>query len=71
MQSPVFVESSKEFLPFCIESRVKETDRSLSIGTGYNYVIGDIWKQTKQDYIRKWRMYNVIIIYVLILLSHY
>jgi len=42
MQSPVFVESSKEFLPFCIESRVKETDRSLSIGTGYSYVIGDI-----------------------------
>ena len=66
LQSPVCVESIKEFNLFYGESRMKETDGSLSIGTGYKYFIGDIWRQTKQDYIRKLRMDNIIIIYVLI-----
>jgi len=32
----------KVILHFYIESRLKETDGSLNIRTGYNYVIGDI-----------------------------
>jgi hypothetical protein len=56
----------KEFLHLYVESLVMETDSSLSIGTGFHYVIGDIWRQKKKDYIRKLRLDNVIIIYVLI-----
>jgi len=49
-----------------VELLVKEMDGSLSIGTGYNYVIGDIRRQTEQNYIRELRLHKVIIICVLI-----
>jgi hypothetical protein len=45
---------------------MKETDSSLSIVTGYKFFIGDIWRLTKQDYVRKLRLDNVIIIYVFV-----
>ena len=42
---------------------MKHRDGSLTIGTGYNYVIGDLRRQREKCYIREWRLDNVIIIY--------